>query len=244
MKRLACALITLVGAGAMPALAQSQADFVSAFSGSWQLYEQRLGDGSNMCKLELSTEKKGEHLQLSTSHCAQPVASTVSWSIEDGQLVFYATDGSKVATLGGNQKRVTGETADQMPLIIERAGGDGMAATLQAAYNASGCYYLGYSQTCAPRTELGEPAPAPDGRVHIQLQANLAVHTEPRNDANVVGTAQKDTCVVVDSCTMASDGPWCRAKFGDTTGWLRKLTLRQNRWPVVAFANTCKQASN
>jgi hypothetical protein len=38
---------------------------------------------------------------------------------------------------------------------------------------------------------------------------------------------------------MASDGPWCRAKFGDTTGWLRKFAIRQNRWPIVTFANSC-----
>ncbi|WDR05522.1 AprI/Inh family metalloprotease inhibitor [Devosia rhodophyticola] len=237
--RLACAFVFLFGTFALPAWAQSQAEFVSAFSGKWQIYEQRMGIGSSVCKLELAAQTQGSRLQMTTADCAAPLGAAASWSIEGSQLVFYDADDKALAKLGGNQKRVTGETADKTFVIVERSNGDGMAATLQAAYNASGCYYLGYTQKCAPRSEMAEPTPTPDGRIHIQLQANLGVHTEPRNDANIVGTAQKDSCVVADSCVMASDGPWCRAKFGDTTGWLRKLTLRQNRWPVVTFVNSC-----
>lgn len=219
--------------------AQSQADFVNAFSGKWQIYERRLAAGTGVCELDLSVKPAGAHTQLTTTNCAPLLAAAASWSIEGAQLVIYDALDKPLVKLGGNQKRVTGAAADNLPIILERAGGDGTSTTLQAAFNASGCYYLGYSQTCAPRGELAEPAPTSDGHFQIMLQTNLSVHSEPRNDADAMGTAQKGTCVTVDSCTMASDGPWCRAKFGDAEGWLRKLTLRQNRWPVVTFTNSC-----
>lgn len=239
MKCIGLVLLCVVGAATSPALAQSQADFVNAFSGKWQVYEQRLAAGTGLCQLDFSAHADGAHMGLTATNCGPPLASAAAWAIEGSQLVLYDAQNKPVVKLGGNQKRVTGTAANNTPVILERAGGDGTAAMLQAAYNASGCYYLGYTQACAPRSELAEPTPAPDGQMQIQLLANLSVHSEPRSDADVVGTAQKGTCVAVDSCTMASDGPWCRATFGKTTGWLRKLTMRQNRWPVVTFVNSC-----
>jgi len=239
LKQAVVALAVLAGLGTLPALAQSQADFVNAFSGKWQIYEQRLAAGAGLCHLDFSAKADGAHLGLTVSNCAPPLASAAAWAIEGSQLVLYDAQDKPIVKLGGNQKRVTGMAADDVPIILERAGGDGTASLLQAAYNASGCYYLGYTQTCASRADLAEPAPAPDGRTQIQLLTNLSVHSEPRSDADVVGTAKEGSCVVVDSCTMASDGPWCHASFGKTAGWLRKLTMRQNRWPVVTFANSC-----
>ena len=238
--RLLFVALLLLASATSSALAQSQADFVNAFSGKWQVYEQRLASGQAICKLDFSGIAAGSRMQLNTNGCAAPLGSAVSWSIEGSQLVLYDAQDKPLVKLGGNQKRVTGTAADATPIILERAGGDGTAATLQAAYNASGCYYLGYSKSCAPRGELAEPTPGPDGRLQLQLETNLSVHGEPRSDSDVIGTAQQGTCVAVDTCTMASDGPWCRAKFGPTTGWLRKLTMRQNRWPVVTFTNSCK----
>jgi hypothetical protein len=238
LKQAVLGLVLLGGLGTLPVFAQSQADFVNAFSGKWQVYEQRLAAGTGLCQLDFSSHADGAHMGLTASNCAAPLASAAAWAIEGSQLVVYDAENKPVVKLGGNQKRVTGMAGD-VPIILERAGGDGTAAMLQAAYNASGCYYLGYSQTCAPRSALAEPAPAPDGRMQIELLADLSVHSEPRSDADVVGTAQKGSCVAVDSCTMASDGPWCRASFGKTSGWLRKLTMRQNRWPVVTYVNSC-----
>jgi hypothetical protein len=226
-----------------PTLAQSQspADFVKAFSGNWQVYEQHLAAGAPMCKLALAGTVSGAHLGLTQSGCAAPLAASVSWSIEGSQLVIYDGQDKPIVKLGGNQKRVTGATiVDATPIILERTGGDGTAAALQAAYNASGCYYLGYTQTCAPRAELAEPSPTPDGRLQVHLETNLSAHAEPRGDSDIIGVVKEGSCIAVDTCTMASDGPWCRAKFGTSTGWMRKLTMRQNRWPVVTFANACK----
>jgi hypothetical protein len=228
---------------ATPALAQSQAEFVSAFSGKWQVYDQHLATGDALCRLDFSGTATDGKMPLTATGCAAPLAGVKTWSIEGSQLVLADADGKAVVKLGGNQKRVTGATDAGQPIILERAGGDGSAATLQAAYNASGCYFLGYTQKCAPRDQLGVPAPGPDGRIQIELQTNLAVHGEPRVDADTVGTAQQGTCIKVDTCTMASDGPWCRAKFGDVTGWMRKLSLRQNRWPVVTYTTSSTKSA-
>lgn len=235
----ACLPLLLLAA---PAFAQSQAEFVSAFSGNWQVYEQRLAAGDAPCRIDFAGQAVGNHMALTPTGCAAPLAGIRSWSIEGSQLVLYDAGDKPVVRLGGNQKRITGATDAGLPIILERTGGDGTAATLQAAYNASGCYYLGYTQKCAARADLAEPAPGPDGRTRIELAANLAVHSEPRVDADTIGTAQQASCVVVDTCTMASDGPWCRARFGNVTGWLRKFSLRQNRWPVVTYANSCAKA--
>lgn len=50
-----------------------------------------------------------------------------------------------------------------------------------------------------------------------------------------------NSCVATSTCVTASDGIWCRAEFGDSAGWLRKLAIRQNRWPVVTFQNGCAE---
>lgn len=239
MKTVLIAALAIVAASS-PALAQSQSDFVAAFSGKWQVYERELASGEAPCMVEFSGLAADGAMPMRATGCTDPLAKAATWSIEGNQLVLHDAQNQALATLGGNQRRITGTTPDGMPLIIERPGGDGTASTLQAAYNASGCYYLGYTPTCAPRAQLGEPGPAPDGQIRIHLEANLMAHDEPRADANTIGTVQQGTCVVVDACTMASDGPWCRARFGDQAGWLRKFTLRQNRWPVITFTNSCQ----
>jgi hypothetical protein len=241
MKRLLL-WFALVVVAASPVVAQSQSAFVDAFSGRWQTYEQRFAKGASLCTVELSGLAPGSaRMGLRPSGCAAPLEAATGWSIEGSQLVLYDAHDKEIARLGGNQKRITGATPAGMPVVLERPGGDGTATTLQGAYNASGCYLLGYSKDCAPRGELGEPQPGPDGRLQIQMQANLNAYPEPRADpANAIGQVQQGTCIVVDACIIASDGPWCRAQFGGETGWLRKLTLRQNRWPVVTFTNSCK----
>lgn len=222
-----------------PALAQSQADFVKAFSGDWQTYDRAMATGSGFCQLDLSSKARDSRMAATAKDCAVPLASTASWAIEGSQLALYDGDGKVLVKLGGNQKRITGTAGAGMPIVLERAGGDGTATALMAAYNASGCYYLGYSQKCANKAELAEPTPAPSGGIHVHVEVNLNVHSEPRGDASTVGRVPAGSCVAVETCVVASDGPWCRAKFGDETGWLRKFTLRQNRWPVVTYTNSC-----
>ncbi|MGN6101664.1 MAG: AprI/Inh family metalloprotease inhibitor [Devosia sp.] len=221
------------------AVAQSQADFTKAFSGKWQTYDPQMSSGSGLCRFDLSGQSQGERMPVTVTGCAAPLAGATSWSIEGSQLVLADSGGKPLVRLGGNQKRITGATPDGIPVVLERAGGDGTAAALEADYNASGCYYLGYTQKCSSKVDLGKPAMQPTGRTQVHVEVNLNAHSEPRADADTVGVVHQNTCVAVETCIMASDGPWCRAAFGSTTGWLRKLAIRQNRWAVVTFTNSC-----
>ena len=230
--------LLVLALAATPALGQSTAQFVAAFSGQWIDYDAGLATGKQMCSLDLSGGN-GTQLPVKPVGCAAPLAAAVSWSIDKGQLVLADQHGTALARLGGNQQRITGSAADGSPLILERRGGNGDASALMATYNASGCYYLGYTQKCAPPAELGKPVAGVNGKIQVDTDVDVDVRSEPRSDANTVGVVKQGNCVQIDRCVMASDGPWCEAHFGTAAGWLRKLAIRQNRWPVVTFSNEC-----
>jgi SH3-like domain-containing protein len=102
---------------------------------------------------------------------------------------------------------------------------------------ASGCFYSGFTSSCAPANEIGKPAAeAPS----LKVLVNLNVRNEARDDAAVLGVIPASSCITAEVCLNAADGPWCRAQFDGKTGWFRKLALRQNRWPVVTFFNACE----
>jgi hypothetical protein len=136
-----------------PALAQSQADFVTAFSGKWQVYDKGMAAGATPCQLDLSNLGTDGKLGVTAEGCKAPLAGAHSWAIEGSQLVLYNEQAAALVKLGGNQKRITGTTGDGLPIILERQGGDGTAGLLLAAVNASHCYYLGYTQKCAAKSE-------------------------------------------------------------------------------------------
>ncbi len=116
----------------------------------------------------------------------------------------------------------------------------GCSAALKAARKASGCYYLGFTKTCADEAQLAKPTvPAGGTGAQVSVLVNLTVRAQARDDANAVGIVTANTCIVTDACVEANDGVWCRARFTDRVGWLRKLALRQGQWPVVTFVNQC-----
>jgi uncharacterized protein YraI len=80
---------------------------------------------------------------------------------------------------------------------------------------------------------------APDAEKKINVIVNLNVRAEARDDAGIVGVVPENSCVAVERCLTASDGVWCQAKFGDKDGWIRKVALRQNKWPILTFTNGC-----
>ena len=236
MKSLFVALTLSVATS--PALAQSQGDFVKAFAGQWQVYDRNLSTGAGKCTFDLAATQVGASMVLSTSNCVAPFGAAVGWLIDGSQLVLEDAQGKPIVRLGGNQKRITGTTADGQPIVIERPGGDGTAARLQGAYNMSGCYYVGYSQNCAAAAELVRPS-AQAASVEVHVEVNAALHSEPRADASTVGTVKQGACIAVNSCVVASDGPWCRLAVPSGSAWLRKMTLRQSRWPIITFTNSC-----
>ena len=222
------------------AAAQTEAEFVRAFAGDWQVHDSVYSRDAQRCQLKLLSEAEEGRYRLENTSCGGEFAQVSRWSIVDGQMIL-AAGGEVVATLGGNQRRMTGATGSGAPVILDRVGAGGQGSQIQAAYQASGCYYLGFTDRCASESELAKPAAAEGQAARINVIVNLNVRAEARDDASVVGVVPINSCVVTEVCATAADGVWCRAQFGERTGWLRKLALRQNRWPIVTFLNQCQE---
>lgn len=233
------ASLVFAGLSTSAVYAQSEADFVKAFSGEWRVFDSLFSAEGQPCRLALGTDSEQGRYKVETGPCQAELSKISHWRIADGQMALLEGD-KVIVTLGGNQRRMSGTSAAGNPVILERAGAGSMASLLQAARKATGCYYLGFTKECAPEAELAKPV-AGGGSLSpsINVVVKLNVRAEARDDANVLGAIPANSCIVADTCVTASDGVWCRAKFGDRTGWLRKLALRQNRWPVVTFTNGC-----
>lgn len=238
-KFLSVAALVLLGA-VSSAAAQSEAEFVSAFAGEWRIFDESFAQGAQICRITLGQEAQEGHYKLDKATCAGELANIATWGIVNGQMALFASGGEPVVSLGGSQRRMTGTTKSGRPVIIERAGTVGAAEQLQAAAKASGCYYLGFSNRCAAPADLSSPATGTaDKPVRIKVIVNLNARMEARDDASVIGVVPANSCVTASVCVTASDGAWCRAQFGDRTGWLRKAAIRKNRWPIVTFVNQC-----
>jgi hypothetical protein len=231
------AVFLLAGA----AQAQTEADFVAAFSGDWQVYDDRFSEDGGRCRISLQQQAADGNYALTKDGCAGALAAVSNWGIVDAQMALL-NGGDAVVLLGGNQRRMSGSTAQGEPVILERVGSAGMIDALQAAYRLSGCYYLGFTDDCAPEAAIAKPEPV-DGEIRINVLANLNVRSEARDDAGILGVVPAQSCIVAETCVTASDGVWCRAAFGDRAGWLRQLALRQSRWPIVTYTNTCPAGS-
>lgn len=234
--KLALVSIAMTASG-VTAQAQSEAAFVEAFAGKWEIYDQSFASSGLLCLLDLSKTEAGGKYMLEGKNCGGELATAANWGIDSGQLAFLDANGKVLARLGGNQRRISGTTALGKPIVVDRAEGHGIREVIQGAVKKSGCYYLGFTSKCAPNsaTDAGnEPA----GK-KINVIVNLNVRKEARPDAPVVGVIPQKSCVTVEGCVTASDGPWCEAKFGAESGWIPKITLRQNRWPIVTFTNGC-----
>ena len=134
-------------AGMGGALAQNEADFVAAFSGDWLVHDPAYAPNCTKCGLSLQGATEGNRHPLAAQGCSSFLAGAVAWSILEGQLLLLRAGGDTLATLGGNQRRMSGATSDGAYLIIEREGGDGAAGALQAAIGASGCFQ---GNSCRP----------------------------------------------------------------------------------------------
>lgn len=239
MRRLVIAL-SVVGAMMGGANAQSQGgtDFVTTFAGQWQTFDPVAADGSGICTITLDQLSIAGALSARAGDCSADLAGTSQWEIVENQIVLSGGDGRELARFGGNPRRLTGETVSGLPLVLEARGGDGAAQQIQSALNAAGCLYLGYTTKCASPRDEDRP-PLSEGAGRVQVLVDLNARTTPRSDARVLGVVKQDTCLIVNQCTMASDGVWCRADFNGGTGWVSKLAIRQQKWPVVTYLNDC-----
>ena len=232
--------VVVLAALAPSAHAQSEAEFVEVLAGQWEVYDDGYAVDGKHCVITLKNTKVESDYELSVESCGLELGMLTSWRIADGQLGLVA-DGTMIASLGGNQFRMSGSSNIGAPVILDRVGETAAMDRILAAYKASGCYYLGFTSTCVDEAQLAKPAIPPDGSAaRIGILVNLNVRAEAREDANVVGVVPANSCIATEVCATASDGVWCRARFGEVSGWLKKLALRQERWPVVTFVNQCQ----
>lgn len=228
------------------AQAQEQSEFIKAFSGQWFVFDPQYGANDLTCTLALAGKPSDEAgtLAVEPKNCVEPLANVVTWGISDGQLAFKDASGTGIATLGGSQQRVTGElAASGRGLVVERAQGDENTRKMAAAIGRHRCIYVGFTQECADPDDLRKPAMTEDNGTFasVGIVVNLNVRDQPRSNAPIVGTLPTGACLKVNYCTQASDGIWCRARFGERSGWVHKTALRKGEWPVLTYRNSCPE---
>ena len=228
------AAVSLLVAG--QAFAQSETDFVKAFSGKWYVFDSSFKSNGQTCSITLSQQKSAQALDASTDGCSEPLNAIETWEIVDGRILL-SKEGEQIAAMGGNQFRVTGELPNtDRSVVMERAEGDGNSKKIAAALSKHKCYFVGFTQVCAETEMLRLPEIADEvGHVTVETLVNLNARALPRRDAAIVGNVAPGTEVKLNQCLTASDGNWCRARVGDTAIWLAMTALRMEEWPIVTF---------
>ena len=224
---------------AMPAAAQTEADFIAAFAGEWITFEPTLREGAE-CRLTLKEEQVDERYPVEAAGCSGPLAGLGGWGIVENQLALLDQEGEVRVRLGGNQTRMTGDTVDSRAVIFERAGTQRRAIDAEAISSGT-CLYLGYTASCAEPRELAVPQWQEDRFPQARILVELNARAEARPDANVVATIPQNTCVALDQCLEASDGRWCKAQIGDGTAWIRQQVVRRGQWPALTYVNGCSR---
>lgn len=235
-----CAAAALVTALAAPAAAQSEADFVRAFSGDWQTLDPALSAGGS-CRLSLRADPVEKGYRLEATRCGGALAEVERWGIVDNQLGLIGGGDDVLARLGGNQNRMSGELAAGGTVVFERLPAEAARSAASATAN-DGCVYYGYTASCASAADKEAPLrKGVDETARAAVLVALNARGEARPDAPVVATIPANTCVVVQECTTASDGNWCRATVSNFTGWIRQQAVRADRWPVLTYKPGCSE---
>jgi len=232
-------------AAAQPVASQSAAKLRDTFSGQWYIFDEAFGRGGMPCKINLEREKvpvadtvnKDPRFQASTQNCSGPLEGELTWRVEDGKIILASKDGGPVAAVGGNPRRLSGDyVAPPNTVVLERETGSGAKSQLSSAIKKHGCYYLGYTANCADESATQRPD-LEDGTASVNVVVSLNVRNQPRRSAPVIGTVPSGSDVTVNACLTTSDGIWCRARFGESVGWMAKSALRQGEWPVITYVN-------
>ncbi len=232
-------LMTILCFGSL-SLAESSAQtpdaVAKAFAGRWITYDRNFAT-EKACELEFASQIKGEIYPIAKKGCSGALATLAGWRIQNNQLVFIAEDNSAIALIGGNQERLSGTILqNKLPIIVERQE---IAEKIEKARKSIECSYIGYSQTCASPRDFAPPAATIGSPSPIQILVNLNARIEPRNNASVKLVLKPNACVSAEVCTVASDGLWCKVKTENGDAWIKKQTVRQQRWPVITFKNGC-----
>lgn len=223
------------------ASAQSEDELVQAFSGDWIVFDPAFSTDDAPCRIRLENTASAESGWRSSdigANCAASIAPQASWRIEEGKIILRAPDGGRLAELGGEPARLTGDfSGTPDAIILEREAGSGAKAALVRAIGRHRCYFLGYTDTCAPAAATQRPDLS-EGTATINVLVDLNVRSQPRREASTIGAVPAGSEVTVNLCFLTSDGIWCRAQFGEQAGWMAKSAVRQDEWPVLTFVNS------
>ena len=236
------AIVLLASAiGADEAHAQTEEELVQAFSGDWIVVDSKFTTDSSPCRIRLeeaSSIDPGWRQSDIGANCAASILPRSLWRIEEGKILLRSPDGEPLAELGGEPTRLTGDFfGDPDAIILEREAGSGAKADLVKAISRHRCYFLGYTDTCAQSTATQAPDLA-EGPSSIDVLVDLNVRSQPRREAATIGAVPAGSEVMVNLCFSTSDGIWCRAQFGEQSGWMAKSAIRQGEWPVLTFVNS------
>lgn len=216
--------------------AQNNDKFGNIFGGKWITYSSGFSKGEN-CILDLSSVKTGEVFPIKLSQCSGELAAVTSWTINKGQLALVNKKQKLIATLGGNQFRLSGKTQGaKIPVIIEKLP---RAKVIYQARKSIRCVYIGYGQECAKPQQFAPPVVIAGRTSPVKILVSLNARIEPRPTARVLGILKPNSCIGVKACTVASDGLWCEAEFSGKSGWFKKQAVRQKQWPVLTFLSGC-----
>nr|WP_321979834.1 AprI/Inh family metalloprotease inhibitor [uncultured Cohaesibacter sp.] len=222
----------------VPGTAQAQTPeaVAKAFAGNWITYDRHFAEQKS-CELTFSAQKSGDLYPITKKGCSGDLADIAGWRIQNNQLVFMSSANTAIALVGGNQERLSGTILqNKLPIIIERLE---VAQKIEKARKSIQCSYIGYSQTCASPRDFAPPAASIGSPSPVQILVNLNARTEPRNNATIKTVLKPNACVSAEVCTVASDGLWCKVKIENGDAWIKKQTVRQQRWPVITFKNGC-----
>lgn len=218
--------------------AQSSDELVDAFSGEWYVFDPAFSKEGGACRIRLkadSIDAAAEAFVAASNNCSEMLGTTTGWQVDGENIILLSDEGARIAALGGNPQRLSGDyAAPPNAVVLERESGSGLKRELSAAIRAHGCYFLGYTSNCVEASATEAPVFS-EGVAEIDVLVNLNVRNQPRRGASVIGTVPPDSTLTVNTCLTTSDGIWCRARFGDTEGWMSKSALRQGEWPVITY---------
>lgn len=222
----------LLSAFAPPIQAQTADEIASVFAGPYRIYDAAFNSGGP-CTLSLSRRPVAEALLAEQAYCRGGLENVAAWGVDQGQLVLLDQGLSPIARLGGGQQRISGEMTDGRMVILERTRpGDTEPRVPE-------CLYAGYGQDCADAAARAPMTPAPGASTPATLLVDLRFREQPRDDATVVSTGTRGTCVAFEECRTASDGPWCRTTIQGVTAWAKRHALRLDRYPVLTYGPGC-----
>lgn len=223
------------------AAAQTEEDFIAAFSGDWETFQAAVEASEAPCRVSLSDSGGSDSglYDLAQEGCDGIVGEAVAWGIDQRQLAFFGREREVLARLGGSQNRMTGDTAAGHAIVFERAGAAQAAVTAEDVAGGA-CLYLGYTASCAEPEDLAPVEMEAEGELPaVSVMVDLNARAEPRPDAEVVEVIGKNTCVAVSQCVNASDGRWCEVRIETAEAWIRQQAVRAAKWPVLTYRAGC-----